>query len=91
MTAVKKPVTMCCVSIGYSYYLLPADKGMKLVELLQSAFECERSFGERSAVYEVGIQPEHVTLEIVRPAQIRQRPQPETEGGRLLPSPRGSL
>jgi hypothetical protein len=87
--AVKKTVPMCCVTIGYTNYLLPADKGMKVVELMQSAFECNERFGAGDSQYEIREQP-RVGLEIVRPNQIVQpRPAP-APGPRLLeaqPSP----
>lgn len=69
--APKKPVAMCCVSIGYQDFLLPADKGMKLVELLQSAFQVEKSYANRTS-YVVGDQPE-VELALVRASQIKQK------------------
>ncbi len=85
MTAARKPVTMCCVTLDFKHYLIPADKGMKLVELLQSAFECEKTYEARGGyAYEVREQPEHVSLEIVRPGQIRQARPP---GPRALPAP----
>jgi hypothetical protein len=81
MTTAKKPATMCCVNVGYSNtYLLPIDKGMKLVELLQSAFECEREYGSLHPKYTVGQQPSHISLEIVRPEQLRH-PDPKQPAG----------
>jgi hypothetical protein len=71
--ASKKPVAMCCVSIGYEHFLLPADKGMKLVELLQSAFHVEKEYANRGYVYLVGDQP-GVELALVRASQIKQKP-----------------
>lgn len=87
MTTAKKPVTMCCVTIDFRTYLLPADKGMKLVELLQSAFECEKLYEDRGYAYQVGVQPERVSLEIVRAGQIRQPLTANPAGTRLLSAP----
>jgi hypothetical protein len=39
-----KPTSICRVSIDHRDYLMPADKGMKLVELLQPAVECRRDY-----------------------------------------------
>jgi hypothetical protein len=72
-----KPVAMCCVSIGYRTYLMPADKGMKVVELLQHAIECdERYEGIKGPTYQVLDQPE-VAYKAVRPNQIRMRQEDE--------------
>ncbi len=60
---------MCCVAIGYKTLLMPADKGMKLVELLQYAVECERRYASHEA-YAVGEHP-RVELIMVKPGQIQ--------------------
>jgi hypothetical protein len=85
-----RPVQMCCVQIGYSSYLMPADKGMKVVEMLQAAFECRKDYAERGYVYIVGNQPE-VELALVRSDQVRKPvEQPSEEPPRLLAAPRQS-
>lgn len=72
--APKKPVAMCCVTIGgYHEYLLPADKGIELVKLLQSAFETEKKYGGGGYFYYVGDQPE-VSLNLVKASQLKQKP-----------------
>ena len=58
MSTAKKPVPMCCVNIDFNYYIMPADKGMKLVELLQTAFKANKNYDDRGYVYGVGDQPE---------------------------------
>lgn len=78
--APKKPVAMCCVTIGYEEYLLPADKGMKLVELLQSAFKTERKYGGGGYFYYLGDQPE-VVLTLVKASQLKQK---TNDDGQLL-------
>lgn len=77
--APKKPVDMCCVTIGHRDYLLPADKGMKLIALLQSAFETDKRYGDRGYVYHLGDQPE-VELALVRASQLK----PKLNEGQLL-------
>lgn len=68
MATPNKP--MCCVMVGYQALLMPADKGMKLVELLQYAVECEHGWGDRDHTYTVGEQP-RVEYRMVKPGQIR--------------------
>lgn len=83
MTIAKKPVPMCCVTIGIiGQYIMPADKGMKLVELLQTAFEANRNYADRGYVYDVGDQPE-VEFALVKPSQIRAKAT-NAAGQRLL-------
>lgn len=82
-TPSKKPVPMCCVSIGHSDYLMPADKGMKLVDLLQSAFATRKDFGDRNYFYVIGDQPE-VEFALVRPSQIRQQSADTNGAGQRL-------
>lgn len=71
---------MCCVSIGYHEYLLPADKGIELVKLLQSAFETDKKYGGNGYFYYVGDQPE-VSLTLVKASQLKQKPK---DGDQLL-------
>lgn len=82
MTAAKKPVPMCCVTISYSHYIMPADKGMKLVELLQTAFEADKNYDDRGYVYGVSEQPQ-VEFALVKPSQIRPKTT-NAAGQRLL-------
>lgn len=85
-----KPTQMAFVRIGYSAeLLLPADKAMKLVEILQHAVTCDdRSFsgGALSRSYLVGEQPE-VELVMVKANQIQFRPgtTPEPPKGSRTP------
>lgn len=69
MTPPKKPVHMACVRIGFQDLLMPSDKAMKVMELLQSAFECNREYGDRDYQYHVGDQP-RLELCLVKPNQI---------------------
>lgn len=75
---------MCCVAIGYQTYLLPSDRGMKLVELLQSAVECERTY-DIGFAYVPGDQPE-VTYAVVKASQIKA-PSAEHRGERSTAMP----
>lgn len=79
MATTKKPVAMCCVKIGYDTFLMPSDKGLRVVELLQSAVECREEYGNREYIYYVQDQP-RVSLAMVKPSQVRQAT-PETHAG----------
>lgn len=68
--ATKKSVQMCCVSVDYRTYLLPATDGMRLVEIMQRAFECNARYDE-GKTYELGPQPE-VSLVLVKPSQVKE-------------------
>lgn len=64
-----KPVNVCCVTIGFEHYLLPLDKGLKLVDLLQNAVQCEKHY-ESGYEYSVREQAE-CSLVMVKASQIR--------------------
>lgn len=83
MTTPKKPAPMCCVSIAHSDYLMPADKGMKLVELLQSAFKARRDYGDGGYTYVIGEQPS-VELSLVKASQIKARRTDTNAAGQML-------
>ncbi|MFM9901157.1 MAG: hypothetical protein ACKVOT_09085 [Polaromonas sp.] len=70
-TTPKKTVPMFCVRIGYQQFLMPMDKGIKLVELMSSAFQCDETY-DGARHYEVEDQPE-VTLASVKASQVRQK------------------
>ena len=81
--APKKPVAMCCVTIGHQDFILPADKGMKLVEIMQSAFDTQKNYGDRAYSYHIGDQPQ-VELALVRAAQIKPKNQSTNAAGQRL-------
>ncbi|MGJ7611804.1 MULTISPECIES: hypothetical protein [unclassified Variovorax] len=88
-TTARKPVAMCCVTIGFDRFLMPADKGMKVFELMQSAIKCELGYGEDRHTYAPGEAPE-VECKVVRPDQVRPRTrQAHDESAELfeLPAP----
>jgi hypothetical protein len=58
--ATKPAKPMCCVTIGFEHLLMPADTGMKVIALLQSAVRCEQRY-DAERTYEV--QPEPLELE----------------------------
>lgn len=69
MTA-KKPIPMCCVSIGYDDYLMPANMGMKVVEMMQSAIRCERAYQQDGHRYRLKDGSVEVSYRSVSPSQI---------------------
>lgn len=71
MTAPKKPTQMAFVGIGYrAELLLPADKAMKLVELLQHSVTCSDEFDTLlGRSFRVGNQPD-VELVLLKPGQV---------------------
>lgn len=85
MATTRKPVPMCCVSIGYSVeLLLPTDKGMKLVEILQSSFVCRKDFEGHNFVYRAEDEALCVEFQTVSPKQIRAMKTPRPDGPLLL-------
>jgi hypothetical protein len=80
-----KPVPMCCVSIGYHVELImPTDKGMKLVDILQSSFVCKKDYEERGYVYRPEDEAPCVEFATVSPKQIRAMTTPRRAGTLLL-------
>ena len=65
-----KQVQMCCVEVGYQRLLMPADKAMKLVELLLHAITCDRTYEQDDYDYRAGLQPE-VSLTLIKPSQVK--------------------
>lgn len=65
-----KNIQMACLSIGHYDYLLPVAKAIKIAELMQDAFNCERSYRERDYTYEVKPDQPQVSFALVRPHQV---------------------
>lgn len=78
MSRTAKPVPMACITIGFEDYLMPADKAMKVAELMQSAFQCRKDF-DRSYRYTPGEQP-RVEFTFVKPGEVRA-PEPTRKLG----------
>jgi hypothetical protein len=68
VTAARKAVAMCCVAIDHNSFLLPVDKGMKLVELMQHAVACNIRY-EAGYRYLVRETPS-IELTLVKPSQV---------------------
>lgn len=69
------PKPMCAVTIGFETYLMPADAGMKVVQLMQQAVTAEREFIRET--YCVGDTP-RVEYVAVKQSQIKMPEGAET-------------
>ena len=75
--ATTKPAPqMAYITIGHSDFLLDASKAMKVAELMQHAFDCDKSYEDRGYVYTPTDQP-RVEFALVRANQVRA-PKPPT-------------
>ena len=83
--AATKSVQMACLSIGYTDYLMPATKAMKVAELMQAAVECDQRYTGQEMVYEVQPEQLRVAFVLVRPSQVRM---PDGETSENLSKPR---
>jgi hypothetical protein len=80
---VKTP-DLCCVRIGYEEFLLPADKGLKLIALMQGALVCKHTYdSNHNRVYRVTGRAE-LHLETVAPDQVdaSEMPSPAPQAAR---------
>lgn len=72
MTTAKKPVQMCCLTLNYTNYVMPADKGMKVVALMQSAVPCEENYeGPQGFVYRAIDEHKAVEFKLIQASQLR--------------------
>lgn len=80
-----RQVQMCCITIGYERYLLPADQGMKVVSMMQGAIGCDRKYegGDAGYTYIVRRQPE-IELALIQPGQVRRPEGATSEAGPLM-------
>lgn len=62
---------LCCIQIGYRSLLLPADKGLKAMALLQGALEVNEHYKDGEHTYEID-EPIQLRLEMVRASQVRR-------------------
>lgn len=79
---------MCCVTIGFTELLLPADAGLKLVGLLQGAVGCIEAYdGSLRHEFRVSPGPLRVSLQMVTPGQIVMPPGVQPQPGALPTKP----
>lgn len=67
-----KAQPMCALTIGFQTYLLPSSDGLKVMQLLQQASECECDYVDRGYVYRI-TGPASIELKSVLPQQVRLR------------------
>lgn len=60
---------MCCITIDFTDYIMPASMGMKVVELMQSAIRCDKNYAPGGYRYSPKDQPD-VSYSAVKPSQI---------------------
>lgn len=74
---------MCCVTIGYQDFLMPADKGMRVLEAMQHAIGCQRNYDAIDGEAFYASEAPSVKYALVRAQQIHM-PQGHVEsaGGR---------
>lgn len=80
-----KPVQMAFLTIGYVYVLMPADKAMKVAELMQHAVPAEIDWAGNAEVYVVKEEHLRVEFKLARSNQIRM------PHGEPAPAPRQRL
>lgn len=64
---------LCCVRIDFHSLLMPADKGRKLVELLESAAQVRQRY-DGGAIYELTGDDLEVEYQTVKASQVRAAP-----------------
>lgn len=69
-TTKKQCGAMCRVTIGYQDFLMPADKGMRVLEAMQHAIGCDRDYVGHDEQFIAKDQP-RVEFSLVRADQIR--------------------
>ncbi|MBX3660705.1 MAG: hypothetical protein KF740_19900 [Ramlibacter sp.] len=74
--ATKTP-DLCRIRIGFYSLLLPADKGLKVMALLQGALGCTEKYdtGAHVETYEID-EPVPLELTMVRANQVRRKVEP---------------
>lgn len=69
-TTKKQSAAMCCVTIGYQDFLMPADKGMRVLEAMQHAVACERNYDRDEGERFFANDAPSVNYKLVRAQQI---------------------
>lgn len=75
-TTTKQPQQLCALTIGFNTYLMPPEAGMKVMQLMQKAVECERDLGHHRSpdwLYIIRGTP-RLEMCIVKASQVRQAP-----------------
>lgn len=70
-TRSQKKAPLCCVTIGFQDYLMPADKGLQVVGLMKEAIPCDKRYDD-SLSYVVSSKPHELGMTIVRETQVHK-------------------
>jgi hypothetical protein len=65
-------VQIACVTIDYNHYLLPMSKALKVMELLNGAVKCERTY-DLKRDYQLSGQQVDLQMSMVKHSQIFMR------------------
>lgn len=79
------PKPMCVLTIGYCDYIMPAEAGMKVMQLMQQAVSADRSSDYRS--WHAGV-PAHLAMEMVSADKINMPPGAEIAPARRQATPK---
>lgn len=79
----KKAEPMCVVTVGYQEFLLPATKGLKIMQLMAGALQVDVRYDD-GRVYELRDEPVQVEYTSVDPRQVRARRAPKASAPELL-------
>ncbi len=80
------PKSMCVLTIGHYDYLMPAEAGMKVMQLMQQAVSAERS-REDFRSWNAG-EPAHLAMEMVSADKIHMPPGAEIAPARRQATPK---
>ena len=83
------PKSMCVVTIGSDQYLMPTEAGMKVMQLMQQALICRRTYSDDylHKQYVAGDTP-GLSLEMVKPSEILMPPGAAVEPARRPARPK---
>lgn len=75
--------TLCSVSIGHRDFVMPLDKGLKLIALLKDATECDRESRspDYKVFYYVSRSQPAISMEVLAEGQFKKTPSPERHLG----------
>lgn len=80
------PKSMCVLTIGYCDYVMPAEAGMKVMQLMQQAVSAERSVEDYRS-WHAG-KPAHLAMEMVSADKIHMPPGAEIAPARRQATPK---
>lgn len=83
------PKSMCVVTLGSDQYLMPTEAGMKVMQLMQQALMCRNTYSDdfRHKQWVAGDTP-GLSLEMVKPSEIRMPPGAAVEPARRPAKPK---